>query len=400
METIKKLAVELEEQQKTEEANDPEIKRIMRIVKTFIQGHRVLCYGGTAINNILPKKEQFYDFDKEIPDYDFYSETPQEHAKKLSDIFAKSGIDEVETKAGIHLGTFKVFAKFTGVADISMLEPPIFVKLWKESIVKDGIHYVPPNFLRLSMYLELSRPRGDVTRWVKVYNRLQKLNKEYPIKCNADDVQYKKDNKTQSSLFEDILKKDVIILGYNAVNLQLNKEEWVFPFDLLCEPAQALEVANKISKLFEHSKVHGYTEYAELLPQHYDVTDGKKLIARIFETDACHSYHELENGTKVASIPTILNFLFAILYADKHFIEGTTQERLICTCQKLVDLANNSRRRRFKLLTPIDCIGKQKNLIDMKTEKSELYQKLSKHRTSEEFYKFFFSYTPKKVKQH
>ena len=326
METIKKLAVELEEQQKNEEANDPEIKKIMRIVKRFIQDNRVLCYGGTAINNILPKKEQFYDFDKEVPDYDFYSETHQDHAKKLSDIFAHAGISDIETKAGIHLGTFKVFAKFTGVADISMLETPIFSKLWKESITKDGIHYVPPNFLRLSMYLELSRPRGDVTRWVKVYNRLQKLNKEYPIKCNVDDIEYKKQNGAQLNVFEEILKKDVIILGYNAVNLKLHKDDWVFPFDLLCEPNQALSVANKISKLFEHSNVHGYTEYAELLPPHYDVTDGKKLIARIFETDACHSYHKLENGTKIASIPTILNFLFAMLYADKHFMEGTTQE--------------------------------------------------------------------------
>ena len=60
---------------------------------------------------------------------------------------------------------------------------PIFTKLWKESIVKDGIHYVPPNFLRMSVYLELSRPRGDVSRWKKVYERIQKLNKHYPMSC-------------------------------------------------------------------------------------------------------------------------------------------------------------------------------------------------------------------------
>jgi hypothetical protein len=399
MESIEQIASVLEEQQKKEEATNPEIRKIISIVKKFIQTHRVLGYGGTAINNILPKKDQFYDFETEIPDYDFYSETPQEHAKKLSDILASAGITDVETKPGMHLGTFKVFAKFTGIADISTLETPIFSRLWKESIVKDDIHYVPPNFLRMSIYLELSRPRGNVGRWTKVYSRLLKLNAAYPIECKEADIEFHEKKLENISAFDDILKKDVIILGYNAVNVQLGKRDWILPFDLLVEPAEALNVANKVSKIFDNSKVRGYTEYAELLPRHYDVVDGDKLLVRIFETDACHSYHELENGTKVASIPTILNFLFAMMYADKHFTENTTHQRLICTCQKLVDLANSSKRRRFKLLTPATCIGKQRGLNDMRKEKSDLYEKLSKHRTSAEFMKFFFSYTPKKVKR-
>ena len=39
----------------------------------------------------------------------------------------------------------------------------------------------------MSMYLELSRPKGDVSRWEKVLKRLIILNKNYPIKykmCN------------------------------------------------------------------------------------------------------------------------------------------------------------------------------------------------------------------------
>jgi hypothetical protein len=35
----------------------------------------------------------------------------------------------------------------------------------------------------MSIYLELSRPRGDVSRWKKVYSRLLLLNKHYPIVC-------------------------------------------------------------------------------------------------------------------------------------------------------------------------------------------------------------------------
>lgn len=39
------------------------------------------------------------------------------------------------------------------------------------------------------MYLELSRPNGDITRWEKVLKRLNLLNKNYPLKaanCDPD----------------------------------------------------------------------------------------------------------------------------------------------------------------------------------------------------------------------
>ena len=52
--------------------------------------------------------------------------------------------------------------------------------------------YAPPNFLRMSMYLELSRPEGDVSRWEKVLKRLILLNKHYPLRgrsCDIDSVQ-------------------------------------------------------------------------------------------------------------------------------------------------------------------------------------------------------------------
>ena len=96
---------------------------------------------------------------------------------RLADRLDHEKVTRVEVRPGVHLGTFKVFANYTGVADITQLEPEIFDKLWKESIEKEGIHYVSPDFLRMSVYLELSRPRGDVSRWKKVYSRLLLLNK-------------------------------------------------------------------------------------------------------------------------------------------------------------------------------------------------------------------------------
>ena len=46
------------------------------------------------------------------------------------------------------------------------------------AIKKDDIYYCPPNFLRMAMYLELSRPGGNVQRWEKILKRLILLNKK------------------------------------------------------------------------------------------------------------------------------------------------------------------------------------------------------------------------------
>ena len=59
---------------------------------------------------------------------------------ELSDQLVRAGVASVEAKPGVHLGTFKVFADWTGVADITHLNSKIFNKLWKEKETKNGIH--------------------------------------------------------------------------------------------------------------------------------------------------------------------------------------------------------------------------------------------------------------------
>lgn len=402
MEEIEKAAKEAQEIIDKIEASDPSIHKMMNIVKKFLQHSRTMCYGGTAINNLLPKEKQFYDIEKDIPDYDFFTTTPQKHAKQIADILVRAGIKNVEVKPGMHLGTFKVFADYTGVADVSLMEHELFEELWRDRITKDDINYVPPNFLRMSVYLELSRPRGFVERWKKVYSRLKLLNEEYPIKCPLEEKEFHDKHipsETQSKIEHLLKDTNVILLGFNAATFQADEQlkTWIFPLDLLCTPEHIDTLVKKLTHVlnFKHLKSESFHEYAEILPPHTDITLNNKLLVRIFETSACHSYHELQNKMKIASIPTLLNFFFAMIYADKEFIEHTSKDRIICSTQELIDLADNAGKRRYKLLTPITCTGKQKDLMDMKKEKSDLYEKLSTNKNSKAFLKYFFSYTPK-----
>jgi hypothetical protein len=99
-------------------------------------------------------------------------------------------------------------------------------------------------------------------------------------------------------------------------------------------------------------------------------------------------------GIKVASIPTLLQFFFGFVYADAHFLEGYDADRIVCISQRLVDIAHGEGKRRFVLLTPLDCIGHQTTLQEIKAHKSDLYKNTPKR--SPEFLRLFFSYTPGK----
>jgi hypothetical protein len=402
---IEKIAQIAQEQIDKENATNPVVKSSLSLVEKFIKTHRVMCYGGTAINNLLPKEDRFYDPEKDIPDYDFFSETPQVHAAKLADQLVANGFKSVEVKPGVHLGTFKVFSDYTGVADISHLDKPIFDKLWKGSIVKEDIHYVPPNFLRMSIYLELSRPKGDVSRWKKVYSRLMLLNKHYSVECPATDAKMN-DLLLTPDIKEDIeeflIKENVVLLGFNASILQQKPtDKWMLPLDVLVTPDKRQDTTKSFLKMFESRlgfdlKVKDNERYGELIPPHTDIDDPKSgnTVIRIYETEACHSYHKGPSGLMIASIPTLLQFFFAILYAPEHFLEEMPEQRFLCTAQRLVEMANDNLPRRYKLLTPITCLGKQKSLVDMRVEKSKLYEELSKNKSSPEFLEYFFTYNP------
>lgn len=398
MEAIEKAVEIAEERNARREARNPEVRRAIEIVYKFIQHEDVILYGGTAINNLLPVSDQFYDPKSSIPDYDMFSETPQLHAMALADELKDAGIDEVEVRPGVHMGTFKIFANYTGVADITFLNPDVFDSMWEDAMEKDKGVYANPNFLRMSMYLELSRPRGDVSRWTKVYKRLELLNKNYPIQCKRSD--------SEADILDDpadiegfLADNNVVILGLHASQVHNRKmKAWDLPIDLLVMPKDLDYVVEKLKDVLDGAKTVEMPPIGEFVSKHVDVTKSGRLIARVFETQACHSYHGMPDGTKVASIPTILQFFMAFLYADSKTRKEIDINRLMCIAQRLVDLAQGEKHsRRFHFLTPLDCLGDQETLADVRVSKAKLYTELSKNKGSPEFLRSFFAYNPSQV---
>ena len=372
-------------------AEDPNIKKSIAIVEEFLKSHPVMCYGGTAINNMLDPEDRFYDFTRETPDYDFYSKTPQLHAMEIADKLHAAGIPDIQVKPGVHLGTFKVFADYTGVADVSEMSPQLFDRLWDEGYEQDGIHYVTPNFLRMSTYLELSRPEGDVSRWNKVYHRMMLLNDKYPLKCakKTDPVEKSLTESRKKEVIKLLKDENIVLLGFNAAERHSNKTRWTTPVTMLAERAT-------IERLTKGRNTH-VTAANPILPECTEVEESDGTLYRFYETRACHSYHETADGIKIASIPTTLQFYFAYMYSG---IDEDSVGNILCVAQRLMELAHHASKRRFALLTPTECLGKQEDLHGMLREKTKLYSELSKNRNSTEFLTNFFSYSPNTEKTH
>ena len=89
LEILRHAVDNAENKSQREIINNPEVKKIISIVEEFITKKKCICYGGTAINNILPISKQFYNKSIELPDYDFYSTKALDHAKELADITEK-----------------------------------------------------------------------------------------------------------------------------------------------------------------------------------------------------------------------------------------------------------------------------------------------------------------------
>jgi hypothetical protein len=411
-------------EEKKENVMTDEVRKIIQILKKFMIRQKVICYGGTAINNILPKKAQFYD-NTEIPDYDFYSKTPLQDAKMLADIYNKHGFHEVEAKAGVHSGTFKVFVNYIPIADITYLEETIFDNIQKESITVDKIQYAPPNYLRMSMFLELSRPDGDITRWEKVFNRLQLLNEYYPLKVNTKcflkkDKEEEEEGKSPSLfspsvlfqyLFELLVKHEVVFFGGYAFHLYSD----FFPkktdplhyqyFDVIADEYETISELILKSLTSQHipAVLKKNESLDEIIPENIEIIVNNITVVCLYKPKACYSYNEItiqdngkENTIKIASIDTMLSFYLAFIYAngEKNNIYNT--DRLLCMASILFDIEQTHRNEPDGILKRFstDCYGKQKSLIDIRSEKTEKFKELSSKQGTDEYDWWFLRYRP------
>jgi hypothetical protein len=421
LDILRESVDKIEESAKKKVAQSPIITKIIEVLENFLRKKQLMCYGGTALNNILPKKDQFYDKNTEIPDYDFYSPNALDDAKELADIYSSLGYDDVEARAGMHHGTFKVQVHFIPIADITQMEKKLFFSVKKEAIKINGILYAPSNLLRLNVYKELSRPEGEVARWEKVFKRLTLLNKHYPIKKQrCDSVKFMRDfegNQELASTLYGLVKKAIIdqglvFFGGYACELygkylpikhdQIKHEKTKSSspdFDALSETPE--ESAKYIKEQLTSAGVKNVKIYkkpgaGEIIAPHYEIAVGNQSVCFIYEPLGCHSYNtvRVKNETvKIATIDTMLNLYLAFIYADRPYYE---KERILCMAQYLFTVQSKNRLINKGLLKRFnsECYGAETTLQTIREKRAEKFVELKPKRGTKEYDEYFLKYTP------
>ena len=345
-------------------ANDPEIQRAIQVVERFLRKKKRVCYGGQAINALLSKERKFYDEKYSIPDYDFFTPSYKEDSNELVEELKKEGFEDVNIKFSVHEGTSKILMNFIPVADCTDMHPAFFKIVQSRAKVVNGVYFADPDFLRMMMYLELSRPRGQVDRWKKVYERLTLLNTEYkPARCN-DPLRLPTNISIdeRGAMIDLAIKRKRVLLSPECI-LLMKEATGRKPLEAL------LAMGGPVILLSPQAKVdgedigdmlrilhngRGKVTVEEVISLHSDlfsftmVKHMKRPIALLFQEDACHSYNMLEVARGISLRTGSVDLLLQIYYCISIF----------------------GKKEKDYFLTPVPCLIEQLHEIEAKARNS------------------------------
>ena len=396
------------------------LDRIFKVVEKFIIDKKLICYGGTALNNILPLDRQFYNYDLTSPDYDFFSTTAYEDVLLLANIFKEKGYENIRAKSAIHDGTYKLYVNYVPVADITQMNSNLFNQLSLNTVVRDKINYSPIHFLIMSMHLELSRPRGDLTRWEKILKRLNILNDAYPFtitKCETNinfDLNIQKDKSIFSGIQSILVKEssNIIFIGEYAINQysqfftkqyqtiiqKNNKPTFVIlhnePNTLIHDVRNKYTTQNVINKKID--------EIDDVIPEINNIFIDNSLYLVVIKPTGCQNYNSIiRNGQTyhIGTIDTILYYYFLMIYVE--FQRQTTfYDNLMCIAFLMFNIQNKIINKKSKLLNRfnLSCIGNQVTFEDIIDKKRRKYDRLKHNKQSLKYKKSFLDYVPRTKK--
>jgi len=384
-------------------AHDESIVRAIDIVESFLRKKHRLCYGGQAINAHLPNRHRFYDPEYTIPDYDFFTPNQDEDIRQLSIALRKAGFEEVSAREGMHEGTIKIYVNYIPVADITAIDNRLYKLLSEREYRENGISYLDANTLRMLMYLELSRPRGEVTRWEKVYERLLLLNEFVPVSprgCKSRVRKYQLHSDEVAAILHYCVEEGRIFAGadllgfYNASFTGKKRAKWLVHSKrpiYMYTPDMERDVAHFKYEL-RHMRRNGESIRinrvsamgGDLIPNMVIMTRGDYPILVLIEQTACHAYYTvpLKHGSslRIATLDTLITLYFALGLLKYRFIDLGALE---CLAQELVELSYRARNSPdtfpFEFIS-LECSGHQKRLASLIREKVQRITTAKKER--------------------
>ena len=387
---IKEIADDAEKQQEYRIAQDPETLGAISVVEDFLKSKKRVCYGGQAINAHLPKKYKFYK-DSDLPDYDFFTPNPDEDIDELVDAFVKKGFTEIGIRMSVHEGTTKLYINFLPMADITGIDDNVYKRLMARAMPYGGIYYADPDFLRMMMYLELSRPAGEVGRWEKVYERLFLLNTFQPMhKCKwTSDKMPVIDDTVKENILNIIINRGNVLAGLDVYSsYKSNKRrtlKWFtknWPLVIYCEkPATDIKeyAALLKSRLVndEAIKIQNISAVGEIVPNCSVLKYEEVPVVLCVKETACHAYMTLTliggKTIKVATIDTLITLFMSFMFHVD--LESIVARPILCLVHEMILFSMRARASWTKgdvlPFLSIKCSGHQKQIASLLRERAK-----------------------------
>ena len=365
---------------------------LFNIINDYISKNELICYGGMAINNIITS-ERFYD-EIDIPDYDCFTPNAINDAKKLSQLL-RINYENVEVKSAMFKGTYKIFVNFIPIVDLTQIENNLFEKIKQTSIKLHNIYYASPNYLRMNIHLELSRPLGDVSRWAKIYHRLELLNKYHPFIYNKNIIKTIVNYPNYNKITE--LCKKWVILGEYAMKYFKFPEKYnksnsnIFVLsESLDEIKEALTKSNLKYTIVSYSNKF-INKFYEFKFNDYGINES---LLYVFITNSCQSYNEIkENGNtvKIANIDTMLMIYYALTFIQP---PNLNINNLLVYCYLLQHTYSKSTPNKITKRFSLPCVGNQSTFEDLRMERDNAYKLYKKNHSKKIYNDYFFRYIP------
>lgn len=390
--SLEKVATHAAEVRDSADVKNAELQEALTIVEDFIRSRKLVLYGGVAINEHIPVKYRFYDYAKVLPDYDFFSPDAERDAADLKRVLERAGLTAPTVRPGMHEGTYKVYVDYTAVADCTQLEPWIYKKLVGRAHVVQGLHYADADFLRMQMYLELSRPRGEVERWTKVYKRLLLLNRFAPFKCKGRGHTQQKEglrNTYYKECMSYVMDEGLIYAGGNVRRLYekpARRQTAAFNREHAACIAYAAEPAHHAQRLEKILRSSGgkfrlvrWEAHGDLIPEMVGLKKaGGPIVAVFVGLGGCISYNDvklkgLAQHLRIASLDALIYTWFVFSFVAG--VEGLVDGSFMCAAENLVHVAMATRDAGLEGVYdafPVRCVGHQSrkaSLIRAKVER-------------------------------
>ena len=248
---------------------DDKLPNPFNITKEFIKEKGLKIYGGLALHEHLKKKNNPIYNKFEFPDYDVFSPNAWEHAKELCDRLYKLGFYFVDVRSSILNNekhqTYKVSVDMVYILDLTqsgctsmqlkekdcnkcgyskdkkcisifnnipvynILENSMkeYTKVFNynndNSLYPNKMFVCSPDWLKISMYREITEPLASPGRFEKVSSRLEIFNQKYPYISNKCDL-YDVDKKINISKTKHLEKYQHIL---NYLEIYLNNKKLI-----------------------------------------------------------------------------------------------------------------------------------------------------------------------------